>query len=69
MREAKTEGKIKGAARMHSPSQSARGLRAAPRWQCWVLRGHAMPHRADFCHVLPWICCAMPCWILCHGFA
>lgn len=69
MREAETEGKIKGAARMRSPSQSARGLRAAPRWQRWVLRGHAMPHRADFCRVPPWICCAMPCWSLCHGFA
>lgn len=69
MREAETEGKIKGAARLGLISQSARGLRAAPRWQRWVLRRHVIPHGFIVCRVPLCICCAMPRWSLCHGFA
>ena len=41
MREAETEGKIKGAARLRLPSQSARGAGAARHLAVPVPRGHA----------------------------
>lgn len=69
MREAKTEGKIKGAARIDLPSLSARGVGTAPRWRRWVLRRHAMPRGSNCCRVPLWTCCAMPRWSLCYGFA
>lgn len=69
MREAKTEGKIKGAARSGLRSQSARGFGAAPRFQRWVLCRHTTPLGADACRVPCSIDCAAFLWRLSHGFA
>ncbi len=69
MREAKTEGKIKGAARAGLRSQSARGLGAA---RCWA---HAVPYRswirpaAGAESVLFPIRCAQARWSWRHGRA
>ncbi len=69
MREAETEGKIKGAARVILPSQSARGLGTAP---CWA---HAVPYRgrilpaAGVDSVLFPIRCAQARWSGRHGSA
>lgn len=57
MREAKTEGQIKGAARRRPQSQSARGVGAAQHLLVPVPRQCAMPH-------CPGIAC-VPCPILC----
>jgi len=69
MREAETEGKIKGAARLGLPSRSARGLGAAPRLRPPVLRKHAMLCEAGLRRVPLPIHCAMLRRGLCHGFA
>lgn len=69
MREAETEGKIKGAARSGLRSQSARGFGAAPRFQRWVLCRHTTPLGADACRVPCSIDCAAFLWRLSHGFA
>lgn len=67
MREAETEGKIKGAARTCLRSQSARALETAPRLQRWVLCRHTTPPGAHACHVPCSICCAAFLWSLSHG--
>lgn len=69
MREAETEGKIKGVARLGLPSQSARGLGTAPHLRPSVPRKHAMPYGARVLRVPLPIHCAMLRWGLCHGFA
>lgn len=69
MREAETEGKIKGAARFGLPSQSARGLGAALRLQPPVPRRHAMSQRAGRWRVPLSTHCATLRRSFCHGFA
>lgn len=69
MQEAETEGKIKGLARLGLPSQSARGLGAAPRLRPAVPRRHAMSRDAGLLRVPLPIHCAMLRWSWCHGFA
>lgn len=62
MREAKTEGQIKGGARRASPSQSARGAAAAPQEVLRVPRRDWQPHGSGLCCVPLAIRCAMMCW-------
>lgn len=68
-REAETEGKIKEAARLSLPSQSARGLGAAPRLRPAVPRRHAMSRGAWLLRVPLPLHCAMLRWSWGHGFA
>ena len=57
MREAKTEGQIKGAARRHPQSPSARGVGAARHLLMLVPRQCAMPHHGGIARVpLPILC-------------
>ena len=58
MREAKTEGQIKGAARRHPQGQSARGLGAARHLSVPVPCQCAMPYRWDIAGVPLPINCA-----------
>lgn len=69
MREAKTEGQIKGAARRHPRNQSARGLGAAPHQSVSVPRPCAMQHRRGIARVPLPIPCAWLRWSARHGFA
>jgi hypothetical protein len=57
MRKAETEGQIKGAARRHPQSQSARGVGAARHLLVSVPRQCATPHRWGIARVpLPILC-------------
>jgi len=67
MREAKTEGKIKGLARLGPPSQSARGFGAARRARPGVLSRHAKSDSCKLCCVPSSIHCASLRWSLRHG--
>lgn len=58
MREAGTEGQIKGAARRAPPSQSARGFAAAPQRVLRVPRRDWGPHASGLCRVPPPMRCA-----------
>ena len=69
MREAKTEGQIKGAARRHPQSQSARGVGAARHLLVPVPRQCAMPHRRGIARVPLPILCAPLRWSARHGHA
>lgn len=51
MREAETEGQIKGVARRAPPSQSARGFSAAPQGVLRVPRRDWDPHGSGVCRV------------------
>lgn len=69
MREAETEGKIKGPARLCPPSQSARGLGTAPRRVHAVpCRGWIRPAAGAGCVLFP-IRCADVRWSGGHGRA
>jgi len=69
MREAKTEGQIKGAARRHPRSQSARGVGAAPHLLVLVPRQCATPRRSGIARVPLAILCAPLRWSAQHGDA
>lgn len=69
MREAGTEGKIKGTARDRLPSPSARGLGTAPRVGCAVPSPGWMRLWARSVRVPSPIRCVALRWSLCHGRA
>ena len=69
MRKAETEGQIKGAARRHPQSQSARGVGAARHLLVPVPRQFAMPHRRGIARVPVAILCAPLRWSARHGHA
>ncbi len=66
MRKAETEGQIKGVARRAPPSQSARGLAAAPQGGLRVPRRDWSPHGSGVCRVPFAMYCATVRWSL-HG--
>lgn len=67
MREAKTEGKRKGPARLRPPTQSARGLDTAPRLPRRVLRVSRCAPAAGGLRVPFPMHCALMRWRLRHG--
>jgi hypothetical protein len=67
MREAETEGQIKGVARRAPPSQPARGVAAAPQGFLRVPRRAWNPHGSGVCRVPFAIRCAAVRWSL-HGW-
>jgi hypothetical protein len=69
MREAETEGKIKGAARLRLPIQSARGVGAARRLAVPVPRRHATRFAAKRVCVPSALPCVVLRWSLRHGLA
>lgn len=69
MREAKAEGKIKGAARLRLPSQSARGVGAARHLAVPVPRGHATRLAVTHACVPSALLYAVLRWSLRHGLA
>lgn len=69
MREAQTEGQIKGAARRHPKSQSARGVGAAQHLLVPVLLQCAIPRRLGVARVPLPILCAPMRWSVRHGQA
>lgn len=62
VREAETEGQIKGVARPAPPRQSARGFAAAPQGLMRVPRRDCSPHGSDVCNVPLRMCCATVRW-------
>lgn len=66
MRKAETEGQIKGVARRAPPSQSARGLAAAPQGVLRVPRRGWNPHGNGAFRVPFAMRCAAVCWSF-HG--
>lgn len=68
-REAETEGKIKGAARLRLPIQSARGVGAARRLAVPVPRRHATRFAAKRVCVPSALPCVVLRWSLRHGLA
>lgn len=67
MREAETEGQIKGVARRAPASQSARGFAAAPQGVLRVPRRGWSPHGSSVCRVPRPMRCATVRWSL-HGW-
>ena len=69
MREAETEGQIKGVARRHSQSPSARGVGAARHLSVPVPLRCAIPHRCGLARVPLPFQCALLRWSARHGLA
>lgn len=67
MREAETEGQIKGVARRAPPSQSARGFAAAPQEVLCVPHRACKPHDSSICRVPLAMRCAAARWSF-HGW-